>query len=76
MINAATHTVIDTIDLNNGQSSGVAFSPDGSFAYVIHHFDGNVSVIDTATHAVIDTDLDTPAIDPIRVGVQAFRGGL
>ena len=55
VIDTATQTVIDTIDLNNGPigsflSSGVAFRPDGGVAYVANSNNGTVSVIDPVTH--------------------------
>jgi DNA-binding beta-propeller fold protein YncE len=43
----------------------VAFSPDGSFAYVAGN--GWVSVIDTATHTEIDLNPATTFVDGIRV---------
>jgi DNA-binding beta-propeller fold protein YncE len=53
VIDTATHTVIDTnpatpeidpITVGSG-THGVAFSPDGSVAYVTNRFNGTVSVI-------------------------------
>jgi YVTN family beta-propeller protein/VCBS repeat-containing protein len=79
VIDTATHTVIDAnpatpgVDVIpvGGNPSGVAFSPDGSLAYITAYItddNGTVSVIDTATHTVIDADTATPAVDPITVG--------
>jgi YVTN family beta-propeller protein/VCBS repeat-containing protein len=76
VIDTATHTVIDAdpatpvVDsyLVGGAPYGVAFSPDGGFAYVTNANGNTVSVIDTATHTVIDTNPATPAVDRISVG--------
>lgn len=57
------HTVIATIGVG-GLSAGVAFTPDGTRAYVVAREDGNVAVIDTASHAVV----------PVRIGVQITPG--
>jgi YVTN family beta-propeller protein len=46
--------VIDTINVGDGPD-GVAFSPDGSRAYVANAIDDTVSVIDTATGTVTGT---------------------
>jgi YVTN family beta-propeller protein len=51
VISTTTNAVVDTI--SGVGTFGVAFSPDGSRAYVASG--GNVSVIDTATNSVVDT---------------------
>jgi len=43
-----------TISVGNGPV-GVAFTPDGSKAYVTNQFDHTVSVIATATNTVVAT---------------------
>ena len=48
--------------------SGVAVSPDGTRMYVANTSSGTVSVIDTATGKLIDTNPKTPTVDAIRVG--------
>jgi YVTN family beta-propeller protein len=76
VIDTATHTVVDTnpatpaVDpiVVGGWPQRVAFSPDGSFAYVTNQGSGTVSVIDTATHTVIDADPATPVVDSYLVG--------
>jgi YVTN family beta-propeller protein len=50
VIDTATHAVLATI--NVGGSSGIAFTPDGSRAYVAG---GQMYVIDTTTRTVINT---------------------
>ena len=83
VINTATHTLVDTdpatpgitpITVGTG-AHGVAFSPDGSIAYVSNAGHNTVSVINAATHTLIDTDPGTPGITPITV-VAAARGGV
>ena len=51
------------------QPHELAFSPDGSVAYVT--FGNKVAVIDTETNSVIDTNDATPQVDPISVGFGA-----
>lgn len=46
--------VIDTIDVGEGPD-GVAFSPDGSRAYVANALDDTVSIIHVATGSVLNT---------------------
>jgi YVTN family beta-propeller protein len=58
--------VSSTISVGNGPV-GVAFTPDGSQAYVANQFDHTVSVIATATNAVVATvDVGT---SPIAFGI-------
>jgi YVTN family beta-propeller protein len=52
VIATATNTVTAKIPVGHGPL-GVAFTPDGSKAYVANEFDGNVSVIATASHTVV-----------------------
>jgi YVTN family beta-propeller protein len=49
--------------------TGVAFSPDGSRAYVANQFDNNVSVIDVATSQVI-TNISTGGLSTFAVQVS------
>jgi YVTN family beta-propeller protein/VCBS repeat-containing protein len=52
--------------------SWLAVSPDGARAYVSNLFDGTVSVIDTATNTVIDTDAGVAGVNAISVGGSAW----
>jgi YVTN family beta-propeller protein len=54
VIATATNAVPATISVGNGPV-GVAFTPDGSKAYVANQFDHTVSVIATATNTVVAT---------------------
>ncbi len=54
MIDTATNTVIATVPVGIAPN-GVAITPDGKFAYVGNEYSSTVSVIDTATNAVVDT---------------------
>jgi YVTN family beta-propeller protein len=54
VIDTSTESVVATIPVGSNPS-GVAFSPDGSRAYVANTFDATVSVIDTATKTAINT---------------------
>ena len=84
------HTVIDTVSVGDGPAgapdrpTAVAITPDGTRAYVTLVSNGAVTVIDTVTNLLIDTDPSTPAtVDDITVGLSpvglAFsstRGGI
>jgi YVTN family beta-propeller protein len=63
VINTATNTVVATIPVG-AEPFNVAVSPDGSKVYVTIDGDNNVSVIDTATDAVVGT--------PIPVGTNPW----
>jgi YVTN family beta-propeller protein len=63
---AATDAVIAEIDVGN-EPQGVAVTPDGSKVYVANSDSATVSVINTATNAVIAT---------IPVGINALAFGL
>jgi YVTN family beta-propeller protein len=76
VIDTATNTLIDTdtstpdidpITVGIGPW-GISVTPDGARAYVANSGSGTVSVIDTASNTLIDTDLSTDDIDPITVG--------
>lgn len=54
VIDTATDTVITTITVGTSPG-GIAFTPDGTTAYVTNQRDDTISVIDTATSSVIDT---------------------
>jgi YVTN family beta-propeller protein len=54
VIATATNAVSATISVGNGPV-GVAFTPDGSKAYVANQFDHTVSVIATASNTVVAT---------------------
>ena len=48
---------------------GIAYDPVNKRMYVTNIRDGTISVIDTATNTIIDTNPNTPdEIDPIKVG--------
>ncbi|AOW93973.1 hypothetical protein BFN03_18445 [Rhodococcus sp. WMMA185] len=53
---AAADTVIDTIGVG-ASPRGIAITPDGTRAYVTNEVDDNVSVIDTATNAIVDAPI-------------------
>ena len=53
MIDTSTNTVTDIIPV--GSPSGMAVSPDGELLYVTNFTTDTVSVIDTATNAVVNT---------------------
>jgi YVTN family beta-propeller protein len=55
-----------------GPYGGIAVSPDGKFAYVSNQSEGTVYVIQTSDNTVVDTDLTTDEIDPIKVGLGPF----
>ena len=57
VINTATNTIANIITLGpHYRPTGVAFSPDGSYAYVTNSGNSyNISVINTATNTVVNT---------------------
>ena len=80
VINTITNTVIDTdpntpginpIPVGDGPTF-LAYDPVHQRIYVTNQIDSTVSVIDTITNTVIDTDPNTPGINPIPVGGGAF----
>ena len=81
VLDTATHTLVDTNPATaavdsialGGRPNRVVFSPDGSLAYVSNQISGTVSVIDTATHTVTDTNPATPEVDPISFGSGTIR---
>lgn len=54
VVDIESNTVVDTIAVG-GTPEQVAFTPDGSFAYVANRDLNNVSVINTATRTVVDS---------------------
>ncbi|MGM0889810.1 MAG: cytochrome D1 domain-containing protein [Bacillota bacterium] len=59
VIETKTNTVVDTINLAKDSlfgttSSGIAFTPDGQLAYVLHD-DNKVSIIDVSTNKIVKT---------------------
>ena len=54
MIKTANRAVVATIPVGNGPA-GVAFTPDGTHAYVANFGSNTVSVIATATNTVVAT---------------------
>jgi YVTN family beta-propeller protein len=76
VIATATNAVSATISVGHGPV-GVAFTPDGSKAYVANQFDHTVSVIATASNTVVAT-IDVGA-SPIAFGIfilPRFAGAL
>ncbi|MCL5427669.1 MAG: YncE family protein [Candidatus Marsarchaeota archaeon] len=65
IFNMATNTVVNVISSGFSNPSSVAFSPDGSYAYVVNYNPNNVVVLDTATNTVVNV---------IRNGVGATQG--
>src|SRR6185312_3129127 len=56
VIDTATNTIATSFPLTFfNQLLGIAFTPDGAFAYVSNSTAGNCLVVDTATHAVVAT---------------------
>jgi YVTN family beta-propeller protein len=56
VIDAVTHSVIDTIDVaeHGGDGPyGLAMTPDGAYLYVSNYLSDNVSVVETATNSVV-----------------------
>ena len=76
VIDTTTNKVIDTnpntpqIDpiMVGGGPAGIAYDPTNERMYVENRNDKSISVIDTTTNKVIDTNPNTPQIDPIMVG--------
>ncbi len=62
-----TAPTIELIDVLS-RPEAVAFTPDGRRAYVVNRFDNAVTVIDTATSTVIDTDPVASGVNPIFLG--------
>jgi YVTN family beta-propeller protein len=54
VIDTSTNTVVGIVPVGL-TPRGVAITPDGAFAYVTNETDSTVSVIATATNAVVDT---------------------
>jgi YVTN family beta-propeller protein len=54
VVNAATHTVVDTVAVGN-EPCGVAVNPAGTGVYVVNKSGNTVSVIDTSTNTVTGT---------------------
>jgi YVTN family beta-propeller protein/probable HAF family extracellular repeat protein len=59
VVDTASNTLLQNIPVGNN-AVGVAFTPDGAFAYVANHADGTVSVIDTAKRTVATTVTGVP----------------
>src|ERR1700730_16395281 len=55
VISTASNSVVATIPVGTGAADIVAFSPDGTRAYVAHYYGGTTSVIDTASKSVVAT---------------------
>ncbi len=76
VIDTSTNTLVDTDpDLGGVQGipvgsspSGVAITPDGTLVYVANSGSGDVSVIDTSTNTLVDTDPDLGGVQDIPVG--------
>jgi YVTN family beta-propeller protein len=77
VIDTATYTVVDTIDVPLSPST-VTASPDGPCIFVTHYDTGAISAVDTARHGVISVRLpDAPlaaALTPD--GTQLYVTGL
>ena len=74
---AAQYDVIATIPLataTQGYPNGVAFSPDGTKAYVTNHGGNSVSVIDTATYKATGTITGYPTDHQKPAGGGFFTG--
>ena len=67
VIDTTTNTVVGSIRVGDGPS-GIAYDPENKRMYVSNIRNDTVFVINTNTNKVIDTNLNTPEIDPIRVG--------
>ncbi len=52
---AHAESVSQTINVNSGNSRGVAISPDGLFAYVTSELDGTLTKVDLSTNSVVST---------------------
>ena len=76
VIATATNSLVDTdparagVDpIQVGRSPiGVVVTPDGRRVYVANGDSDSVSVIDTETNSLVDTDPDQAGVDPIGVG--------
>jgi YVTN family beta-propeller protein len=68
--NAFTHRIIATIPLA-GNPRHVAFSPDGALAYAVTE-DGVIAVINTSTHAVINS---LPVVDEFFTAIAISNDG-
>ncbi|MGM7681384.1 YncE family protein [Cytobacillus sp. Hm23] len=61
VIDVKTHTLLSTVPVGLSfnlllfNSSVVAISPDGKYAYITNLIEGTVSVIDVKTHSTIST---------------------
>jgi YVTN family beta-propeller protein len=55
VIDTASNTVVSTINVGSGAADVVAFSPNGTLAYVTHYSGDYVSVIDTASNSLVAT---------------------
>ena len=69
--NPNTPSVIDPIKVGN-KPVGIAYDSVNKRMYVSNYYENTVSVINTTTNKVIDTNPNTPQIDPIRVGDGPF----
>jgi YVTN family beta-propeller protein len=65
-VNPST-SAIDSIKVGSSPQ-GLAVSPDGTRLYVANSGSGTVSVINTATYKLVDTNPSTSTIDSIKVG--------
>lgn len=64
-VSAQADAVIGTITVDDGPS-GIVFTPSGTRAYVTNEGEGSVSVVDTATNAVVAT---VPIVSPSQAAV-------
>ncbi|MBI2986440.1 MAG: SBBP repeat-containing protein [Deltaproteobacteria bacterium] len=76
VINTATNTVMETVPLGvNLNPIGVAVHPLGKWVYVANSgvapnkFTHTISVIDTATNALLDLDLNVPGIQQVELAI-------
>ncbi len=71
IINTATNTVVGAITQGLGDPTGIAFSPDGAYAYVTNqnpvNVTSNVVIINTATNTVIGTLTQNFPIDAVGI---------
>jgi YVTN family beta-propeller protein len=73
VLDTATNSVLGGPLEIGTEPDGVAISPDGRFAFVAQR-GGEISVIDTATNAVVDTVEDGLAPSRIAIGPRGGRG--